>query len=339
MLVTIGTTMKQILVAGLLCTLLVPSFGEAKWDVDRDDLDDEIVEDVYMPVLFYDVDNMVADFGAPRGAGTRLHEGQDMLAPRGTPIVSPTEAIVIRTGEGASAGKYVYTANPGGETFRYMHLDTVANLKHGEELRPGDFIGTVGDTGNAPVGAYHLHFEIRDKDNEPLDPYDRLTKEFSLRQQVSFLRDIFREIRNDEEYARFLLEEYPNVFKTALEEEWSLPREIKEALDDTEVKVEFRAQQDLRSVLASIPAVVASGLESGDDGVLVALLQLFIIYTTDTDARDRLALAGPTGYYGPITAEAVRAYQAEQGLPETGRYDSRTRGEMLERAIVLNIDS
>ena len=332
--------MKKILIAGFLCAVMVPSVSNAAWDVNRDDLDDDIVEHIYLPILFgVALDDVVPNFGESRGSGSRSHEGQDILAPKGTPIVSPTDAIVIRTGSGASAGKYVYTANPGGETFRYMHLDTIANLDHGDELKPGDLIGTIGDTGNAPDGVYHLHLEIRDEDNEPTDPYERITKEFSDKKQISFLRDIFRNIRNDDEYARFLVTEYPEVFELAYREDWNLPREIENELEDLDIEAELDAEQGLRSVLATIPQVIGPGLKDGDQSVFVALLQLYIIYTTDNDARDRLAMAGSTGYYGSVTANAVAAYQDEQNIAETGEYDTRTRGRMLERAIVLNLDS
>ena len=132
--------------------------------IDRGNLGDDMVEEFSIPVLFgVEFDDLVPDFGDSRGGGTRTHEGQDMRALKGAPIVSPTEAVVIKTGTGSSAGKYVYTANPGGETFRYMHLDYIADLYPGDRLDVGDFIGTVGDTGlvrKSGRDASHLHFEI-----------------------------------------------------------------------------------------------------------------------------------------------------------------------------------
>ena len=118
---------------------------------------------VVMPVLFsVGLKNISPNFGAPRSGG-RSHEGQDIMAIKGTPIISPTEAVVLRTGYGESAGNYVYTANPGGETFVYMHLDrTGEGVKPGTKLEPGSLIGYVGDTGNASGGAAHLHFEIHE---------------------------------------------------------------------------------------------------------------------------------------------------------------------------------
>lgn len=334
--------MKNVLLGSLIVLLVMPAFAAASHNsggIDRDDLDDDVEEDIYMPILFYDLDDLTPNFGAPRDGGTRTHEGQDILAPQGTPIVSPTEAIVISTGVWSGSGNFVTTANPGGETFRYMHLDEFADIKRGDELDAGDFIGTVGDTGNAPDGVYHLHFEILDEDNDPVDPFDRITKEFSLKNQVSYVRDVFRDIRDDEEYAEFLVETYPTVFQTAYEEDWTLHRDVKDILEDSGIDDEIEAREGLGEVLEIIPQVVQSGLKKGDDSVLVALMQLYLIYTTDGPERDRLADAGPTGYYGAITAEAFEAFQDDENIAETGEYDSKTRSEMLKREVKLNLDS
>ena len=298
--------------------------------VDRSDLDDDIVESFPIPVLFGVVyDDLVPDFADPRDGGLRSHEGQDMRAPLGTPIVSPTEAIVISTGEGASAGKYVYTANPGGETFRYMHLDTIADLDRGDRLDVGDFIGTVGDTGNAPAGIYHLHLEVRDEDNDPTDPYERFSEDgFTLREQISAVRQIMREVRNEEEYATFLVETFPDVFMAALEKKYDLPNEIEDILEESGADERVELIKKLDALIQTIPSVLPVGLGGGDSGTAVSLLQTYLIYTQRGSARDRLAEAGATGYFGTITADALREYQAVHTLPETGAFDAKTRTVM-----------
>lgn len=326
-------TDKTLSLLTLVALLAVPfSDAEARHQqVDRDDLDDEIVEEFPVPVLFgVNVDSVVPDFGDPRGGGTREHEGQDFRAPLGTPIVSPTEAIVIRTGTGASAGKYVYTANPGGETFRYMHLDYIADLDPGDELKVGDFIGTVGDTGNAPDGVYHLHFEVRDDDNDPTDPYDRVQDTFTTKEKMSFLRNIFRDIRDDEEYAKFLVSEFPSEFKEAIEKGYDLPRDIEEAVEDAGLDDEIEAQAELSDLLDAIPVALNLRLGNGDQGAAVQLIQIYLIVNSSGPARDRLAAATPTGYYGSITSEAMEEYQDKVGVAETGRYDSPTRLAMID---------
>lgn len=304
--------------------------ARSSYSVDRSDLDDDIVEIFPVPVLFgVDKNVLVPDFGDSRGGGTRSHEGQDMRAPLGTPIVSPTEAIVISTGFGDSAGNYVYTANPGGETFRYMHLDTIADIKRGDKLDIGDFIGTVGDTGNAPDGIYHLHLEVRDDKNTPTDPYERFDDEsFSLKQKMSFLRDIIRDVEDEDEYADFLVKTFSSDFMVAVEKKYSLPDVIEDALDDSGANDKVRLLAKLDTLIRSIPSIVSAGLREGDSGAGVSLMQTYIIYTNKGSARDALAATGATGYYGRITAAAISEYQEQNKLSVTGIYDTETKTRM-----------
>ena len=159
-------------------------------------LDDEPVDNIPIPVLFgIELSDIYPDFGASRGGGTRSHEGQDLLTITGVPIVSPTEAVVRNTGYGASAGNYVYTINPGGEVFAYMHLDEInPDLDAGDVLEVGDYIGTLGYSGNAIASAPHLHFEIHDKEGEATDPYPRITEEFDLEDKMEFLEQILDDL-------------------------------------------------------------------------------------------------------------------------------------------------
>ncbi len=284
-----------------------------------------------VPILFgVSIERVIPDFGDSRGGGTRSHEGQDFTAPKGTPIVSPTEAIVLSTGSGESAGKYVYTANPGGETFRYMHLDTIANIDPGDELSAGDFIGTVGDTGNAPDGVYHLHFEIRDEDNDATDPYLRLTDAFTLKEKMSFLKDVFAKIRNDSEYAEFLVTTFPDEFAEALEKNYVLPNAIEDALEESGLVDSFAAEEKLRALIARIPEFLLIDLEEGDQGPAVQLLQLYLMYTSEGPARDRLLAASATGYFGSVTTAAVVELQAKLGGAEDGVYNKASRTLFLE---------
>lgn len=319
------------LLAIFICILVFPVAAEARHGraIDRSDLDDDVVESFPIPVLFgVNYNTLVPDFGDPRGGGTRQHEGQDMVVPLGTPIVSPTEAIVIRTGTGESAGKYVYTANPGGETFVYMHLDYIADLDPGDKLDPGDFIGTVGDTGNAPDGVYHLHFEVRDEDNDATDPYERMTDAFTLKEKVSFLPDIFRDIDDGDEYAEFLIETYENEFIAALDAGYRFPDEVDDVLDDTGATTKVELMEQFNKLIDSIPGVLTTTLSGGDQGVRVALLQTYILMRSEGPARDRLAASGATGYYGSITSAAVAELQEAYDLDATGVWGSELRKEV-----------
>ena len=307
--------------------------------VSTSSLDDDIVEEIPIPVLFgVTYAEINPDFGDPRGGGTRSHEGEDFLAPKGAPIVSPTKAVVLRTGTGPSAGKYVYTANPGGEVFRYMHLDYIAELERGDKLDVGYFIGTVGDTGNAPDGVYHLHFEVREDGSTPVDPYPRLTDEFTLKEKISFLADIFKDIKDDEEYAEFLVSTFTEDFREALKQDYNLPNDIEDALEDLGVVSDQSSRSSLEATLKTIPKAVTTELSEGDQSVLVTLLQIYLIYMNEGEARDNLLAAGPTGYFGPVTAAAVAQVQSKNSITETGVYDSATRVKMLgDTKVALNI--
>jgi len=163
-----------------------------------DKLDDDEVEDLPIPiVLGVSVANLWPNFGDPRDGGARTHEGLDIMAPRGSFIASPTDAVVTKIGTGDSAGNYVYTAAPGGETFAYMHLDQLPeNIEVGDVLEPGDFIGFVGNTGDAAGGPTHLHFEVRDG-RTPTDPLPRLTKEFTLEERITALTGALKELERE----------------------------------------------------------------------------------------------------------------------------------------------
>src|SRR3990167_5161502 len=110
-------------------------------------LGDVRVEALPIPVLLgVELSHLTKNFGDPRDGGTRTHEGLDMLAPEGTPIASPTDAVVVRTGNGSGSGLFVRTVNPGGESFVYMHLVSIAsNIQEGSVVKRGDVIGFVGN--------------------------------------------------------------------------------------------------------------------------------------------------------------------------------------------------
>jgi murein DD-endopeptidase MepM/ murein hydrolase activator NlpD len=99
-------------------------------------------------------------YAAPRGS--RIHEAIDILAPRGTPVVSATHGRLLKLFNSQRGGLMVY-ATDASERFilLYGHLDRyAAGLSDGMRLARGQVIGYVGTTGNAPVGTPHLHFGV-----------------------------------------------------------------------------------------------------------------------------------------------------------------------------------
>jgi len=96
-------------------------------------------------------------FGA--GRGTRRHMGQDVFAACGSMLVAVAPSRVIYKGVQSSAGNYVVIRSKAlHQDFAYMHLQSPAPVTKGQILATGQFLGAVGDTGNAR--GCHLHFEI-----------------------------------------------------------------------------------------------------------------------------------------------------------------------------------
>ncbi|MCA9361393.1 peptidoglycan DD-metalloendopeptidase family protein [Candidatus Kaiserbacteria bacterium] len=293
--------------------------------VDTSSLGSKIVKEFPIPILFgLSIDEVTPDFGDPRGGGTRSHEGQDLIALKGSPIVSPTKAVVTSVGFGESAGNFVYTANPGGETFRYMHLDSIADIKRGTKLNVGDFIGTVGDTGNAKGTTPHLHFEIR-KDKSATDPYPRLVDTFTFKEKISFLDDVLNKADDEDEYIDFLIDTYQSELQEALNKNYELPKELEKALAKVNIVSTADLQKQLDELIDSIPKIIASDLKMGDSSAEVTLLQLYLSLRATGPEADALRGAGATGYYGPVTEASVRAYQKTIGVPQTGIFDLVTR--------------
>jgi murein DD-endopeptidase MepM/ murein hydrolase activator NlpD len=103
----------------------------------------------------------VADtWGAPRGVGRR-HEGQDIFAPKGTPILSATNGYIYKIGENNLGGQTVSVIGSGGRVYYYAHLDAYAKgIAVGDRVSKRSVLGYVGTTGNAQGTPPHLHFGI-----------------------------------------------------------------------------------------------------------------------------------------------------------------------------------
>lgn len=115
--------------------------------------------DIFMPVEGVRVADIADTWGAPRGGG-RTHEGQDIFAPRGTPIYSATDGIVYRMGESNLGGNIVFIAGAGGRRYYYAHLEDWADIQEGQFVDSDTVIGYVGNSGNAATTPTHLHFGI-----------------------------------------------------------------------------------------------------------------------------------------------------------------------------------
>jgi len=100
-----------------------------------------------------------AHFGYNRG--DHVHEGQDVFAPVGTPVVAVADGVVIEAGGGDARGNYVAIYEPRARrTYVYLHMEAAALVKPGHRVRAGQPVGRLGCTGSC-FGP-HLHFEVRE---------------------------------------------------------------------------------------------------------------------------------------------------------------------------------
>lgn len=90
--------------------------------------------------------------------GGRKHEGQDILAKCGLPLVAALPGVVTLTRFEERAGNYIVIKADDGTSQAYMHLKAAATLAKNARVVAGQPIGQVGRTGDA--SACHLHFEL-----------------------------------------------------------------------------------------------------------------------------------------------------------------------------------
>jgi peptidoglycan LD-endopeptidase LytH len=132
-----------------------------------------------VPVAGVAVSQLRDTFDEGRDDG-RVHRALDILAPRGTPVLSADDGRVLRVRPNALGGNTVYTTDPQSRVvYYYAHLDAYQpGLVEGATIARGDVLGIVGTTGNAPKDTPHLHFQVmrmppdgRYWDGDAINPY------------------------------------------------------------------------------------------------------------------------------------------------------------------------
>ncbi len=97
-----------------------------------------------------------------------IHRGIDLGYPLGTPVIAAGDAVVTRAEPlHPQRGNNVKACATNGWCALYMHLDQIL-VTVGQPLPVGLTLGTVGNTGNST--GPHLHFEVRDAGDSPVDP-------------------------------------------------------------------------------------------------------------------------------------------------------------------------
>lgn len=122
----------------------------------------------------YDVP-LIDSWGYPRGTGTpneHWHEGIDIFAPEGTPIVASERGVATRVGYAELGGLRVWVEGDTGNKWYYSHMSAIeADLEAGDIVEIGDVLGYTGTSGNAAGTPAHLHLQVHPAGKRPTNPY------------------------------------------------------------------------------------------------------------------------------------------------------------------------
>lgn len=231
------------------------------------------------------------DFHEPRGGGTRLHQGNDIIADKMTPLVAVVDGYVNYVARPqASWGYEIEIQDDEGYTYDYLHVNNdtpgtddglggelyayVPGLVRGSRVSRGQLIGWVGDSGNAETTVPHLHFEMHDPNHATINPYESLVLA-SGGKGVSA----------------------------------SSPR-------PTNVDVTWEERK------AQLRYIFTKDLSYGMTSSEVRQLQLTL------KALGHFNHPSATGYFGDVTKQSVLGYQQKKNLPQTGKVDIATRRKL-----------
>ena len=98
-----------------------------------------------------------------------MHEGNDISAPYGTPIVAPFDGVATSSSD-ETAGTYVTVGGSEGSVMM-LHMSSLGQLG---SVSTGTVVGFVGTSGNASTP--HTHFEWHPGGGAAADPYPQLNE-------------------------------------------------------------------------------------------------------------------------------------------------------------------
>ena len=118
-----------------------------------------VVRELFAPPKHFFPMRAEPGYGDGLDAG-RGHEGQDLFAPAGTPLVAVSDAVVIESGSDGGRGNFISIHDPTvNRTYSYFHMIAPPAAAAGEQVEAGQNLGQVGCTGSC--WGDHLHFEVR----------------------------------------------------------------------------------------------------------------------------------------------------------------------------------
>lgn len=133
----------------------------------------------------------IDSWGYPRMTGTasaHWHQGTDIFAPRGTPLVAAESGELQRIGVASLGGNKLWVKGDSGTEYYYAHLVAfAAGIHDGMRVNAGDVVGYVGDTGNARGTPPHLHFEVHPNGGDAVNPYPLLKATYGTKPMVQIV--------------------------------------------------------------------------------------------------------------------------------------------------------
>lgn len=127
------------------------------------------IQDATPSICPVDGGQIASDFGyrpSPFTGQKEFHSGLDISDHKGAPVKATAEGIIISAGYNGDLGKCVIIDHGFGIVTEYGHLSEV-KAKSGQQVKRGDIIGKVGNTGRST--GPHLHYEVR-LNNTPINP-------------------------------------------------------------------------------------------------------------------------------------------------------------------------
>jgi murein DD-endopeptidase MepM/ murein hydrolase activator NlpD len=134
----------------------------------------------------------IDSWGYPRMSGTasaHWHQGTDIFAPMGTPLVATESGVLDRVGTAGLGGMRLWLDGDSGNSYYYAHLIAFApGMTDGVRVNAGDVVGFVGDTGNAKGTSPHLHFEVHPGGGDAVNPYPLLIATYGSKPMVEIVQ-------------------------------------------------------------------------------------------------------------------------------------------------------
>ena len=163
----LGWVLLGVFALGIAAFLSVTRFGVTDGSRRSQDVpavvDEPRAGTLAVPVLGVAREAIQDSWGDARGGGTRAHHGTDIMAPGGTPVLAAASGTVEKLFQSRLGGTTLYVRSPDRRwIYYYAHLAGYAPGVHeGQQVRAGDRLAFVGDSGDAGAGNFHLHFGLQ----------------------------------------------------------------------------------------------------------------------------------------------------------------------------------